>query len=516
MAKEYKSKFKGTEIDKSLSVVNPECGDRFVLKINPTTKKFALYENMNGSLVHKADFGSVITDEFVTTEVMGGLQYQDPNGYNYHIVRVSPDTSGIGSGHSAVLGNYASRTFISSNLDGIYHTYENGVQFEISGSPMSGLDAENYHFAKITTDKMGIAYDLDFRGGYSGLIGTVCRMVWKNKLGVILHENITEAEWNATDDQQVLLDHGANRLTLNDRLPFGFPLPLPLGVEVYHEWHFKKKVALPVTDEQGTLYGNKQMLYGFANCEEVEFERIASREWVQGNVPTATYGDIKTGIQTDDHGGWVLLDGRFVNALTPTQQAVCASLGVQTRLPNGAGKVALGSESKIFVGKEGGTNYITPQNLPKTSISGTTGNNNVGHTHTIDPPSTTTGTESSNHTHGASTKTSLDEKQVPFTDYGGWKTYRFSSISGTGRALPMIDNTESTSIIKNSHLGHTHVVTVGTQSSNHTHNVDISAFTSGSQSANHTHTFSASLNTGTQTKINPEHILVNMFIYLGE
>lgn len=47
-----------------------------------------------------------------------------------------------------------------------------------------------------------------------------------------------------------------------------------------------------------------------------------------------TIGDIKTGIQSTDHNGWVKLDGRLKSSLTTTQQSQATSLGIGSNLPD--------------------------------------------------------------------------------------------------------------------------------------------------------------------------------------
>lgn len=52
----------------------------------------------------------------------------------------------------------------------------------------------------------------------------------------------------------------------------------------------------------------------------------------------ATIGDAKSGFQTGDHNGWILLDGRLKTALTPTQQANATTLGIGVNIPNATGR----------------------------------------------------------------------------------------------------------------------------------------------------------------------------------
>jgi hypothetical protein len=81
---------------------------------------------------------------------------------------------------------------------------------------------------------------------------------------------------------------------------------------------------------------------------------------------SAIIGDIKSGLQSSDHSGWILLDGRAKTALTTTQQTAATSLGIGANIPNATGRVlAQGS-----LGAQIGSSTITPANLPNINLSG--------------------------------------------------------------------------------------------------------------------------------------------------
>jgi len=72
-----------------------------------------------------------------------------------------------------------------------------------------------------------------------------------------------------------------------------------------------------------------------------DFNTAGSYPWcevqlISGNAPVTliNFGDIKTGIQSGDHNGWVKLDGRLKSALSGTQQAQATSLGIGANLPD--------------------------------------------------------------------------------------------------------------------------------------------------------------------------------------
>jgi acetyltransferase-like isoleucine patch superfamily enzyme len=58
-----------------------------------------------------------------------------------------------------------------------------------------------------------------------------------------------------------------------------------------------------------------------ANRDSGDYDRVYYK-MVAGNLPINQYtlGDVKTGIQTGDHNGWVKLDGRLKSNLTASQQ----------------------------------------------------------------------------------------------------------------------------------------------------------------------------------------------------
>jgi hypothetical protein len=84
--------------------------------------------------------------------------------------------------------------------------------------------------------------------------------------------------------------------------------------------------------------------------------------------PSATIGDAKTGFQSTDHNGWILLDGRLKNTLNTSQQSQATALGFGTNLPN----VPVGASLiKGTLGAAVGSATITQANLPNVNLSET-------------------------------------------------------------------------------------------------------------------------------------------------
>jgi len=83
------------------------------------------------------------------------------------------------------------------------------------------------------------------------------------------------------------------------------------------------------------------------------------------------YGDIKTGIQSTDHNGWLLLDGRALSSLTSNQQSQAATLGLSGNLPDGRDKyLSYSPTGSSTFGNN--TVSLSKENLPTDSFSGTT------------------------------------------------------------------------------------------------------------------------------------------------
>jgi hypothetical protein len=110
-----------------------------------------------------------------------------------------------------------------------------------------------------------------------------------------------------------------------------------------------------------------------------------------------TVGDIKSGIQTADHNGWIKLDGRAKSTLSASQQARATALGIGANLPDASNTYL--SQNGAALGTISGSNSVvlSQANLPNVNFTGTTGNNG-NHSHNVDPPLTNTNT-TGNHQH---------------------------------------------------------------------------------------------------------------------
>lgn len=102
-------------------------------------------------------------------------------------------------------------------------------------------------------------------------------------------------------------------------------------------------------------------------------------EQISPIVTTNTIGDAKSGFQSADHNGWLLLDGRLKTALTATQQANATALGIGANLPDATGRGFVQGALLTQVG----SSTIARSDLPQVNITTNTGGN---HTHSTYSP----------------------------------------------------------------------------------------------------------------------------------
>ncbi len=250
--------------------------------------------------------------------------------------------------------------------------------------------------------------------------------------------------------------------------------------------------------------------------------------WVNSKSE-ANEGDIKSGIQTTDHAGWVLLDGRSLTSLSTNQQAIAASLGLSGNLPN-ATNAYLVQNGGIMASVTGSNTVTLAQtNLPNVNFTGTAASAG-DHAHNVDPAAVSS-TSNGDHAH------STDPAAV-YSSTDGWHTHSSNANGGpSGYGLVYADGNNTNngnvdytwgepnayatpgalSIYANGN--HTHTVDIPSTSSTtngvHSHSVDVGVTTS-TTAGSHTHSVSVSSG-GSATPINitPRSLTVNMFIYLG-
>nr|WP_294937054.1 hypothetical protein [uncultured Flavobacterium sp.] len=177
---------------------------------------------------------------------------------------------------------------------------------------------------------------------------------------------------------------------------------------------------------------------------------------------TLALGDIKYSLETTDHKGWFLLDGRTIASLPAVAQYNATAVGIGTNLPLSSDRLIKTNNGSETQGSVSGSNTVTlsQANLPNVSFSATTSSNG-------------------SHTHDYS------------DSYNGIKTLGLAT-----NVLPLVP---------------LYTETVGINDS-----VPANLFTTVSSGA-HTHSITApSGGSGTPINATPKHIVTNVFIFLGE
>lgn len=248
--------------------------------------------------------------------------------------------------------------------------------------------------------------------------------------------------------------------------------------------------------------------------------------WVNSKSE-ANEGDVKSGIQPNDHAGWVLLDGRAINSLSANQQAVATSLGLSGNLPNATNAYLVQNGGAMASVAGNNTTILTQANLPNVNFSGTA-ESAGGHAHTASASNAgghnhngTTSTTGS-HTHSGTTNGAGSHSHslnLPSQGHNSMKL-NFEQTYPKGPSHP--ENAGTANFGNTSSVGnHSHGFTTNSSGS-HNHNFTTSnvsdhthAITVNSNGA-HTHNVTVSSG-GSATPINiaPRSLTVNMFIYLG-
>ncbi len=228
--------------------------------------------------------------------------------------------------------------------------------------------------------------------------------------------------------------------------------------------------------------------------------------WIN-TIAEASLGDVKSGFQTADHSGWIILDGRAVNTLSANQQAVSISLGFTTNLPDASSAYLVQNGSGMGAVAGANTTTLTQANLPNVTFNGTAANAG-NHSHTTDPAPVNTST-SGNHNHSGTTNTTGNHVHN-MTFQRNQQDHGITGKIGDNGEYGDVASSGSMQAAGN----HSHSVTTDTQG-NHTHSVDIPSTTS-STNGSHIHTVTVSSG-GSATPINitPRSLSVNMFVYLG-
>ena len=238
---------------------------------------------------------------------------------------------------------------------------------------------------------------------------------------------------------------------------------------------------LEVNLQAGTTY-NVYVTGGSRNGND--YDRVYYK-MVAGNLPINQYslGDVKTGIQTGDHNGWVKLDGRLKSTLTASQQTQATVLGIGTNLPDATNAVLMQSSGTLGTVTGSMSATIAQNQLP-----------NIAPTITVNS-TVSTMQNAGNHDHSV--------RVVP-SSTGGYANGNPSAFKNAMMPTTEVDADITDRIGSASYINTGIIGSAGT----HTHTMDA-----------HTHSASAtSINGGvTQQAIDktPRSLVVNTFIYLG-
>lgn len=217
------------------------------------------------------------------------------------------------------------------------------------------------------------------------------------------------------------------------------------------------------TPQTGLLIYQTNGLSGFYLYDGANWTRLAQE----------SFGDIKSGVQSADHAGWVLLDGRALSSLTVEQQSTAAALGFSLNLPDATNAYLSQNGGTMASVTGANTTTLSQANLPNVTFSGTTA---IAGDHAHSGTTNTTG----DHVHNMTFQRNQQDHGITgkIGDNG-----EFGDVTYPG-SMQAAGN-------------HSHTISTNV-AGNHTHSVTVSSG-------------------GSATPINiaPRSLTVNMFIYLG-
>lgn len=250
--------------------------DKYKFMINQDTGKLALYMMMSGGWTHKVDFGSVETNWFISTVAMGGLQYRHADGNLYELARVSP----LADGRSAVFGNYASITYMVSNINGAFLAYENQKTYAITVESGETVNTNIKYTIPIVPTGTAMTYSVEVVGAPNQTNkDLLCRTAFVDGSGKVLFDTITDELWNLATTSKDLTENGAEWQTVCPgwfTIPVSVPFPCNYSSDIFFTIEFKEPVMF--------IGNSPSNLKSKVNFEEINVERIASREWVSSEA----------------------------------------------------------------------------------------------------------------------------------------------------------------------------------------------------------------------------------------
>jgi hypothetical protein len=153
------------------------------------------------------------------------------------------------------------------------------------------------------------------------------------------------------------------------------------------------------------------------------------------NDESQKIGDIKSSVQTQDHDGWFLMNGRNISTLPAIAQTNAAALGYSAILPDSTDRMIKGINSSTETSAQSsGTNSYTiiRANFPNVTITGTTASAGA-HTHSY----TNRGVTMWHYTAGNQGALRYNNTETRTTGAAGNHTHNISVASG-GTQTPIV------------------------------------------------------------------------------
>ncbi len=151
------------------------------------------------------------------------------------------------------------------------------------------------------------------------------------------------------------------------------------------------------------------------------------------NIINPAIGAIKHGMQTSDHSGWYILDGRSLTSMPAVAQAGASLVSITTNLPDVNDKYLKTSNGSDVIGSVFDGNVLIKENIPNYNITSSDISSDVNnHRHSIGWPSSST-----HHTPGSVAGTGRDfvSNSLPT----GYESHSHSgaTVSTNGSSTPI-------------------------------------------------------------------------------
>lgn len=152
-------------------------------------------------------------------------------------------------------------------------------------------------------------------------------------------------------------------------------------------WHDNGKIGIGTGNPQAKLeiQGDIKIADGTQGAGKVLTSDATGKASWQTASSNNTIGDVKMGLQSNDHNGWIKMDGRSINTLNNSQKNAAISIGFSSVLPNANNSFPV--QNNTTLGSISGSNSksLIQSNLPNVQLSGST-TSAGGHSHNLTLP----------------------------------------------------------------------------------------------------------------------------------